>query len=162
MALPSPIVIMLAKSYAHQLAEHGDPAAARRYIAEEFGAATPSQIRSAIRQAQRAMAVGERLSHLPLTAQISEALEGNRPAERVGVRVVVTRHEVDQGGDVEDRQNTLYVQVPWDATVQDVIQRVRSWFERTERNSGPAVAWSVEFSGPTLWPGQTVPLYGGL
>lgn len=163
MPLPSQVVILLAKSYAYQLAETGSPAAAYAFIENEHPEATRSQLQSAVRQAQRAIRVGDILESLPETSRIRDALEGQRaPAQRVGVRVKVTRHSVFLGGYTEDRENVLYVEVPWDATKQDVLSRVRTWFENTERGSGPAVAWEVEFTGPTLWPGQSNPEYGGL
>lgn len=162
MALPTPEVIMLAKSYAHQLEIGRTAQQAREYLLDNFPA-SPSQVRSAIRQAQRAIRVGEVLSGLRPQNTIREALEGQRaPAQRVGVRVEVTRIR-ELGSDwADDRRNTLYVEVSWDDSVQDVIQRVRQWFESTERGSGPAFAWEVEFKGPTLWPGQSNTQYGGL
>ena len=162
MALPDARVILAAKAYAHQIEIGRSAEQARNYIAEEL-ALTGYQVRSAIRQAQRAMRVGEVLSGLRPEDTIREALEGQRaPAATVGVRVEVTRINVFQGGYTEDRKNTLYVEVGWDDTVSDVLDQVRQWFENTERGSGPAVAWEVEFKGPSLWPGATSPLYGGL
>ena len=162
MALPDARVILAAKAYAHQIEIGRSAEQARNYIAEEL-ALTGYQVRSAIRQAQRAMRVGEVLATLRPEDTVREALEGQRaPAATVGVRVEVTRINVFQGGYTEDRKNTLYVEVGWDDTVSDVLDQVRQWFENTERGSGPAVAWEVEFRGPSLWPGATSPLYGGL
>ena len=162
MALPDARIILAAKAYAHQI-EIGRPSdQARNYIAQEL-ALTGYQVRSAIRQAQRAMRVGEVLSGLRPEDTIREALEGQRaPARTVGVRVEVTRIGVSTERGFEDRKNTLYVEVTWDATISDVLKQVKTWFENTERGSGPAVAWEVEFKGPSLWPGATSPLYGGL
>jgi hypothetical protein len=163
MALPSSEVIDLAKAYAHQIETGRTPQQAREYLLEF--AATPSQISSAIRQAQRAMRVGEVLETFigQPTRTIREALEGQRaPAARVGVRVEVTRIR-QLGSEWEaDRKNTLYIEMSWDDTIGDVIARARSWFEATEHGSGPAFAWELEFKGPTLWPGQSPAEYGGL
>ena len=162
MPLPDSRVILAAKAYAHQIELERSPDQARDYIARGFGL-TGTQVRSAIRQAQRAMRVGEVLAELRPEDTVREALEGQRaPARTVGVRVEVTRIDVSTSRGFEDRKNTLYVEVPWDATIHDVLEQVRTWFENTEQGSGPAHAWEIAFKGPSLWPGHSSPRYGGL
>lgn len=157
-------IVDLAKSYAHQIIELGkSPTKARDYLRDNFPA-SPAEIRRAIYEAERGMAVGRALDALPTSAKISEALQGKHPpSAEVGVRVQVTRYRESTGNWATDRVNTLYVQVPWDATKEDVIQRILGWFNATESGgSGPALAWEVSFVGPTWWPGESQPIYGGL
>lgn len=162
MPLPSQIVIMLAKTYAHRIEVGKTAAQAYDYISTQFGA-TRRQVQSAVRQAQKAMRVGEVLATLRPKDKIRAALEGQRaPAKTVGVRVEVTRIDVEGRGAKEDRVNTLYVEVPWDATVHDVLAKVHEWFDATQRGSGRSKAWEVQFRGPSLWPGQSVTQFGGL
>lgn len=155
MALPSPLIIDLAKAYAYRLERGYTAVEARTYL---LGfAATRGQIDRAIYQAQRAIAVGQTIEQMGLDVHLSEALEGQRrPAGTVGVRVQLTRFDVDRPGvQTRDERHDLYIEVPWDATKRDVIQRARTWFENSLRGSGPARAWELHFVGPTLWPGAS-------
>jgi len=162
MALPDPRTILLAKSYAHQIEIGRTPQQALAYIDKEFPA--PAYVvRSAIRQAQKAMRVGEVLEDLPAAARIRDALEGQRaPAPRVGVRVEVTRHRVENGVDTEWRRNTLYIEVNWDDPKQVVLDKVAEYLVSIERDSGEETYSEIAFVGPSLWPGQTVTNVGRL
>lgn len=155
MPLPKATIIDLAKSYAYQI-EHGKtPQQARQYLAESFPA-TLSEIRSAIRQAQRAMRVGEVLSTLTPQDTVRTALEGQRaPAPTVGVRVMVTSYYYQGQQTVAENWVTLYIEVPWDATLAEVQQRAADYTTQFTQYSDRLAYQEVSFVGPTLWPGHT-------
>lgn len=156
MPLPPPEVIDLAKAYAYRLEVGYTDAEAQAYIRNRFPNATAWQRQRAYYEARRGIEVGQALQHMGQDQYLREALEGKRaPAQTVGVRVQVTRHRQEGNSWDNDRVNDLYVEARWDETIHDVLARVREWFDATERTSGPAVAWSVQFVGPTLWPGAT-------
>jgi hypothetical protein len=162
MALPDPRVILAAKIYAHRLEIGQTAARAFDYVSNNFGL-TAAQVRQAVRQAQRAVRVGAVLDELPNAARVREALEGRRaPAQRVGVRVEITRHRLEGDKDEPWRTNTLYIEVDWDATKQDVIDRIADYLVSIESGSGPELYSEIEFKGPTLWPGQSVVSVGSL
>ena len=155
MPLPDSRVILAAKAYAHQIEVGRSPDQARNYLAREFGL-TGTQVRSAIRQAQRAMRVGEVLAGLRPEDTVREALEGQRaPARTVGVRVDVQQWQTPEPIGDPWRTNTLYVEVPWNATIQEVMDRAHEWIDTRPGNSYGVRSIVIEFSGPTLWPGGT-------
>ena len=156
MPLPDARVILAAKAYAHQIEVGRSPDQARNYLAESFGL-TSSQVRSAIRQAQRAMRVGEVLATLQLEDTIRKALEGQRaPARTVGVRVEVEQWQTDPPQGKPWRTNTLYVEVSWDATTQYVRDLVDTWMNTRPDGAYGVRSTVVNFVGPSLWPGGTV------
>ena len=156
MPLPDSRVILAAKAYAHQIEVGRSPDQARDYIARDFGL-TGTQVRSAIRQAQRAMRVGEVLAGLRPEDTIREALEGQRaPGRTVGVRVEVHQWQTNPPQGEPWRTNTLYVEVPWDATLIDVYERVNQWIDTRPGNSYGVRSIQIDFAGPSLWPGGTV------
>lgn len=156
MAIPAPTIILLAKSYAHQLEVNGgDVVAAANYLRERFPA-TPAQIRRAIDQAQRAIRVGETLAQMGPHEHISEALEGRRrPARTVGVRVEMAQWLTPTPTGNPWRVNTLYVEISWDATIQDVFDRAEEWLAAKPGHGYGVRATEIQFVGPTLWPGGT-------
>jgi len=156
MAMPGPIVVLLAKSYAHRLSVKNPktgvlytPDEAKAYISKHFGHVTRAQIRGAIHQATRALQIGEKIKDLRANDKLSEALEGERrPASRVGVRVRIYR---TMRGD-KIRINDLYLDMSWSDTKMDVAGQVAQWIKATAGVSGKAKAYGWEFSGPTRWP----------
>lgn len=155
MAVPPPEIILLAKSYAHQISLGRSAAEAGRFLRSEYGA-TAHDVTLARYQAQRAMQVGEALSRMGPLEYISEALEGKRqPAPTVGVRVELRQWLTDPPSGDPWRVNTLYVEVGWGQTLQDVIDLANEWLKSRPDHGYNVKSTETHFVGPTLWPGGT-------
>jgi hypothetical protein len=167
MPLPGIAIIQMAKSYAYQ-SERIGAAAAREDLLERYPYATRRQIDSAINQAQRATAVGTELERLRLEAeqrpdlwerQVREALGVRRaPAQRVGVRVDISAGKLSGTGYTQEYYNTLYIEVSWNDTLEVVRERVEAYIGQLESRYRRDLGFSWEFSGPSLWPGQSTVL----
>lgn len=159
MASTSPLVIGLAKAYAFRLEMGYTPAEAQAYIRKTFPEATDNQRQTAYRQARRGAEVAAELEQLGPQEQLYRALGSHRrPAETVGIRVKATLYREEGGTEIETGYRDLYVESRWTDTIQDVYDRVQQWAINNQTGSGGATRVTVEFVGPSLWPGASTGL----
>lgn len=145
----TPVEAELYRLYAWRIQQGDSPSVARAHVATRYDQASKEQIGRAVLFYQKGSTVGERIANLLPEQTLAEARgKFETGYQRVGVRVVFEQ------GDPEHptRQNVLYLDFPWTATMQDVIDAAESWVDENEGQSGNSQTIGYRIDGPTWIP----------